>query len=266
MVDSFRQFIPTDSSQIYKDLLSSIVAVIKTSYLDSIKCTGETWDGEGMFGFRQFRLRPNKPVKFILMSMGKNRATGRRSWYSYSSIVSGYNMVVAIRPGKTDGPEADCCTPWAGAYLVGAPFFDEVSLNRDAAGDLVFFAAFGPGDPNGLALTNTGTAVRGQSGYMHKPADGADCTVPVTSRFSPSNSTSDPTSIEAAMIANGASVRVFHVAGNLLGSFDLLPGVSDPMIAIRRQVAINLPKNAMYVVHVQCGAESLSFKLFNTSN
>ena len=265
VVDSFRYIIPTDSSQIYKDLLSSIVAVIKTSYLDSIKCSGETWN-EGMFGFTQFKLRPNKPVKFILMSMGKNRATGRRSWYSRSSIVSGYNMVVVIRPGKTDGPEADCCTPWTGAYLVGSPFFDEASMNRDATSDLVLFAAFGLGDPNGLALTNTGAAVRGQSGYMHRPADDADCTVPATSRSGPANPTHDLTTIEAAMIANGATVRVFHIAGNLLGSFDLRPGVSDPMVSIRRQIAINLPKNAMYVVHIQSGSESLSFKLFNTSN
>ncbi len=263
VVDSIKHFVDyTSDAEKYKDLLGAIFGVLRTSYLDSTVCNGTT-RFTTMDGFLQFTLKPNEPARFIVMSLGKNNASGRRSWYSVSETKSAYNMSVIIRPGRTTGEESACCTPWAGAYLVANPFLSGDDVYRDVAYDLGSLGGFNPGDPNGLLLTSTQVLVRGEAGGMFRPADNAECTVPVEISGANPSTPAFSLNMEQSLQYFGGDVQFFDVLGRNLMQMELPANHANPLQVIAQSAQSNLPMNQIVFVSVKSNGQVFGYKLFN---
>jgi len=223
--DSTRVIGLSPQSDDYKSLLGNIIKVINTPPFKESTCSDETQYVD-MDGYFHFRLKPNRPLTFVMMSRGKTISGGRRSWISMGQIASGYSMSVMTKPGRTDGANIDCCSPWTGSYLCASPFIHETQADHSlfVAGQLGIQGGFLPGNPNGL---ESYLSVRGQAGNMSRPAISANCEVVFTPRSS--FNTSDTPS-------DHSNVTLFDLQGKKLSNFQISTRVNDFQESVKQYV------------------------------
>jgi len=223
--DSTRVTELASESEVYKNLLANIIKVINTPFFKESTCSDETQYID-MDGYFHFRLKPNRPLTFVLMSRGKTISGGRRSWISMGQIASGYSMSVMTKPGRTDGANIDCCSPWTGSYLCASPFIHETQADhsRFVAGQLGIQGGFLPGNPNGL---ESYLSVRGQSGNMSRPAISANCEV----AFTPRSSFNSPSSL-----SDLSNVTLFDLQGKKLSNFQIPSNVNDFQESVKQYI------------------------------
>jgi hypothetical protein len=258
-IDSSRVFSLTAESEMYKNLLANTIKLIQTRYFDTTTCNNVS-RYQQLQGFMPFTLKPNTPLRFVMINHAAVRASGRRAWYSYAQVVSAYNMAVTLNPGQTEGENSrDCCSPWSGAYLMAQPFILK-EMDRDVASNLFLFGGFNL--PNNL-IPNSPT-VNGASGWMERPADDAPhCKVKIEGR----NTKETEMAMDdwANSIAQqGAQIQVFDVSGRLMGQFEVYAGASNPLQSIHEVIRHNLPANVLYFVQAKTGAIQHSFRFFNS--
>lgn len=178
LIDSTLQTSLNPDADLYKGIGASIFKVFNTNkYLDA-EC-GEETAHVGMYGRFNTELKPNRRLSFMVMNYHRIEAGGTRSWRSSGTVLSDYWMSVVVKPGVTSGPEEECCTPWTGTYLVGNHFKGSSALvaSRQEVGSELHLNGFDSDFPNGLDF---GKKVRGDAGYMTRPASTGDCAIPVS--------------------------------------------------------------------------------------
>lgn len=257
-IDSSRVFSLSAESEQYKNLLSSIIKVIQTRYFDTTTCNNVS-RYQQLQGFMPFTLKPNTPLRFVMINHAAVRASGRRAWYSYAQVVSAYNMAVTLNPGQTEGENSrDCCSPWSGAYLMAQPFSLK-EMDRDVASNLFLFGGFNLPDN----LIPNSPPVNGASGWMERPADASHCKVKIEGR---NNEKSDIALDDWAknIAQQGAQIQVYDVAGRLMGQFEVYAGATHPLQSIYDVIRQNLPANVLYFVQAKTGATQHSFRFFNS--
>ncbi len=255
--DSMRVIVANPEAGRYKLLVDQIIKFINTSHFEESTCGAGTKYLD-MDGYFHFKLKPNKPLTFVLMSRGKTMAGGRRSWYSRGEIKSGYSMSVVVKPGRTDGINQDCCSPWIGSYLVASPFLgDEGNHNRYVGGQLAVQGGFSPGWPNGMLNYKE---VRGRAGHMSRPATSAECNV----QFGPRTNQVKMKTDQINCTDNG--VKLYNINGKLIGHFLISSQNGNDEPAIINHIKMNKGNIHGVFIYSYCKEGNLNNKKIVITN
>lgn len=204
LVDSTANFNITNESQAYIDLANDVFDIVETNYYLDREC-GSAVVHKLIENTYKTTLRPNLPLTLGVLGKHKLMAGGSRSWYSHAALATNFNISAVVEPGDFSGPEADCCSPWLAAYIMGTSLPGDSENYRSNVGSDI--KAYGPvfsyGNPNGLEGSGfSNYSVRGDMGYMTKYLEGVEgcVTVGKTSQLNAYNEVSTINDLSKAVI------------------------------------------------------------------
>lgn len=112
--------------QILQELSDEVDELVGTALVDVETCSGLTQEATLMAEVdKAFRLEPNTPVRFDLFSFTSQTVGGKRKWYSYSQITSGFYLTGVILGGVYVDDDSspiieECCTDRIGNWVFGS--------------------------------------------------------------------------------------------------------------------------------------------------
>lgn len=195
------------------------------------------------FGDTLVYLQPNKPINLYLFSNTSLMAGGRRSWFSWSRVLSDFHLTGYVPGGYSSTEQMGCCTPkyanWVLASELGAPH--TTSELKTEVGMILSAWAPWPFPQNPF------------SGVVQIPYEYYTMSVPVVDCPSGGNlqgmqnrSFSDHTGVETSKAAE-QKVLVFDLSGRLLHEGKTFEVPSD----YRNYIKTHIPKliPGVYVIH-----------------
>ncbi|MEE9439587.1 MAG: T9SS type A sorting domain-containing protein, partial [Saprospiraceae bacterium] len=231
VVDSSIVVIVNPNASGYIGLFDNIFNILTTPQFSPANCTQKTTSG-GFKGNFRTKLYPNKQLTFGLLSNYVLKSAGMRSWYSEAAVSSDYGLSVVSTPGLTSGEEFDCCTPYAGAYLVGAgSLASSIDFGSRVRNDLYITGGFPTSWPNGL---NANGGVHGNVGLITVNPEHASCPVPVNPRsirISDSN-----------IMPQSGRISIYTIDGKLLYIYNFMSSTEN----VTEQVLKNNITNKNY--------------------
>ncbi|MBI1226596.1 MAG: T9SS type A sorting domain-containing protein [Bacteroidetes bacterium] len=111
----------TQIQTLIDDLADDLQTLIQTPIWETEECETVTVDATLAFGDTTgINLPPNTPAYLNVFSFTNQRVGGKRKWFSYAGIESGFYLTGIIPGGRIEGGSEACCTKKIGNWVYGS--------------------------------------------------------------------------------------------------------------------------------------------------